>query len=657
MVNITISFQAFILFIAAAVALFLTAFTVMIKFSMPKMKAILIKMELCTVGLLLFMALSYVFDGIKSPNGFIIVSVINAVGFLLICFILYCYIEYLTVLYMSKGRFNKLPDTLKNTFKLCVIWMLFSCLAVFTDRIYIIDENNYYKRGDYFYLASVIPLVIIVFLTVFIIQNRSIFKTKFTILFVASNCILIAGTVIQMFRFGDCFFEIAIFLVSVALYVFTLMEQNEELQLAAYTELKSGLPNAHGFFAIICQIIQKGNISNYNAYYFDVVGMGSMNNKYGDKKANEILISYIDLLRNWFEKDDVLGRLGGDFFVALVKKERTEEFMKVMSDSVVNVIINGNNQPVHVSSVVGGYKIDDTPQSPEKIMSKISTAISYAKNVSKERFVFIDDEIEKKLIEEKRNYDNILKGLENGEFVPYYQPKVNTETFELCGCEALVRWLKDGELIPPYKFIPLMERTDLICNLDLYMLEHVCRDIREWLDEGLCPPCVSVNLSRKNLNNENLAEDIHKIVSGHNIPVSLIQIEITETNDAYPLIELKKAVDKLHGFGFSVAIDDFGTGSSSINLLKEVSFDELKIDKTFIDYADDKEQKLLSYIIEMAKAIDINVIAEGVEEPVQVESLINMECTYIQGYVFDKPLEKHEYEDRIRRKKYPAIIQ
>ncbi|MGN0582600.1 MAG: EAL domain-containing protein, partial [Oscillospiraceae bacterium] len=274
------------------------------------------------------------------------------------------------------------------------------------------------------------------------------------------------------------------------------------------------------------------------------------------------------------------------------------------------------------------------------------------KNVMKKPFTYLTKEILDKINESRQLEERIPAALKNGEFLPYYQPKVDIDNMELCGAEALARWEYDNTVVSPAKFIPVMEKDDSICGLDFYILDRVCKDVAGWIDQGLEPPCISVNFSRRNLGNPVLAEEIHNVVVDNNIPEKYIQVEITETIDEYPLSYLKGVVEALQRYGLTVAIDDFGTGSSSINLLREISFDVLKIDRQFIECRSEKEKKLLEHIIDIAHDIDSHVIAEGVEQMDQIKMLKDYGCSQIQGYVFDKPLRKSEFEERMNRKKY-----
>lgn len=649
---ITMEYQPFILFILGAICCYMAVFTSFIKFHEAKIKYMLIKMELSTMALLVSYALTYTCDGMNGIFGYSVVYFVNACSFFMNCLILYCYNEYLVVTFMQKGKLEKIPKSLKCCYILSVVWTLVLAIFSLTGWLFTVNSDNCYQSGPLFFIAGTLPLVVLFIQLSYIIRNRKMINKKLAVFLIIADICLIISSAVQIFPWGAVVGQVAIFCMSTSLFGIVITKQNGELRTAAFTEMETGLLNTYGFLYKVNTYIRHGKILAYNAFYFDIVGMSNINSKFGNDKGSEIIRLYVEYIGRWLQEGELFARFGGNYFLALVKKERTNEFLEILADTPIEIKINNKKILVSISSVAGVYEIDENTKKASQVLEKTSAAVAYAKNVVNEPYVFINEELEKKIHDEKALMEEIHMAFKESQFEPFYQPKVETNNHKLYGSEALVRWRKDDKIVPPFKFIPLMEKKCLICKLDFYVLEHVCMDMREWIDKGLNPPCVSVNFSRKNLSNKTFAEDIHDTLIKYDIPVNLIQIEITETNDGYSLEDLKEAVDKLHEYGFSVAIDDFGTGSSSISLLKEVTFDVLKIDKTFVDYKDEKEKKLLSYIIDMAKAIDIGVIAEGVEDMNHVNALKDMDCVHIQGYVFDKPLAKDEYEKRIEKQKY-----
>ncbi len=242
------------------------------------------------------------------------------------------------------------------------------------------------------------------------------------------------------------------------------------------------------------------------------------------------------------------------------------------------------------------------------------------------------------------------EAIKNEEFQVFYQPKISLKNYRLEGAEALCRWKHGGEMIAPFRFIPALEAGQEICTLDFYMLEHVCQDIKRWLDEGKRVVRVSVNLSRRHFGNENLLKDIIGIINKYDFPKKYIEIELTETSTDVDFKELKEVVTGLVDAGIRTSIDDFGMGYSSLNLLRELPWDTLKIDRSLLPVTKDENSKIaviMEHVIAMAHTLGIECIAEGVETIDQINILKTKSCFLAQGFYFDRPLEKQEFERRM----------
>ena len=267
-------------------------------------------------------------------------------------------------------------------------------------------------------------------------------------------------------------------------------------------------------------------------------------------------------------------------------------------------------------------------------------------------YAFYDD----KLVEEQRWADTVQelqqKALDNDEFLVYYQPKYDPRTHELRGAEALIRWQSpEYGFLAPYRFIPIFEKNGFITEIDHYMISHVARAQKKWLDEGQkCVP-VSVNVSRAHFIESDLAEQICKSVDKEGAPHELIEIELTESaffDDKKAMID---TISKLKQYGFAVSMDDFGSGYSSLNSLKDMPLDVLKLDAEFFrgEAADtDRGEIVVKEAIQLAKSLNMRTVAEGVEMKEQVEFLASQGCDMIQGYYFAKPMPAEDYEQRMR---------
>ncbi|MBO4905370.1 MAG: EAL domain-containing protein [Lachnospiraceae bacterium] len=261
---------------------------------------------------------------------------------------------------------------------------------------------------------------------------------------------------------------------------------------------------------------------------------------------------------------------------------------------------------------------------------------------------------DEKMIEEQKWIDNIVenqdKALENEEFLVYYQPKYDPRTNELKGAEALIRWKSPQYgLISPGRFIPLFEENGFITNIDHYMLRHVAQDQKKWLDEGFACVPVSVNVSRAHFIEADLAEQIRDIVDEAGTTHDLVEIELTESAFFDDKDALITTIRKLKDYGFTVSMDDFGSGYSSLNSLKEMPLDVLKLDAEFFRNGDQdgRGQIVVSEAIKLAKKLDMRTVAEGVEVKDQVDFLAEEGCDMIQGFFFAKPMPKDEYVQKL----------
>jgi EAL domain-containing protein (putative c-di-GMP-specific phosphodiesterase class I) len=220
----------------------------------------------------------------------------------------------------------------------------------------------------------------------------------------------------------------------------------------------------------------------------------------------------------------------------------------------------------------------------------------------------------------------------------------------------LCRWIRDGEVISPADFIPVLEETNDICKLDFYMLDKVCQDIRKWLDQGRRVVRVSVNLSRKHIMDSRLLDNIIGIIDRNNVPHEYIEIELTETNTDVGFRDLKLVVSGLQSAHIYTSVDDFGMGYSSLNLLRVIPWNVLKVDRSFLPLDDEDADSIRSimfkHVVTMAKELGLECIVEGVETPAQLCTLRENNCDLAQGYLFDKPLPVDEFVTRLDKRLY-----
>ena len=264
---------------------------------------------------------------------------------------------------------------------------------------------------------------------------------------------------------------------------------------------------------------------------------------------------------------------------------------------------------------------------------------------------FYDEQDRRRILTERQIENSKEAALENGEFCVYLQPKVDFKTGEMKEAEALVRWITPQKgIISPDSFVPVFERNGFILKLDMYILEQVVKLQDKWKKEGLSPVPVAVNFSRQHLNDSRYLTQMTRLVDQYRVPHQLIEAELTESLILDNVELAQNVIHGLHQKGFSVVMDDFGSGYSSLNVLKGLQFDGIKLDKEFLNGFDDTKaaKQVITGAVEMIKKLGVKIIAEGVETAAQVEFFRTIGCDLGQGYYFDKPLPVADFEKRLR---------
>lgn len=403
------------------------------------------------------------------------------------------------------------------------------------------------------------------------------------------------------------------------------------------------------FLATVKNLIRQGRIGEFGGVYFNIKHFSFINDRFGRDCATNIMKQFIHGIQEKILYEECICRVGGDNFVVLFKKDNLNIIKNYLSGMPITF---NDGETVTVTTTAGYYMIPEATESATDVMDRISTAYQLAKSVYKRPFLFYDDEIMQHQTHVKEIEMMFPSAIENEEFKVFYQPKTQLNNYQLAGAEALCRWFRNGKVISPGEFIPVLEGSKAICTLDFYMLDHVCRDIRRWLDEGREAVKVSVNLSRLHLGDEDLLESILRIIDKYKVPHHFIEIELTETTTDVDYKELKKIVYGLREQDISTSVDDFGVGYSSLNLIREMPWNVLKIDKSFLptqeeENNDPSKVKMLRHIITMSQDLGLECIVEGVETAEQVKLLKDCKCYLAQGFYFDRPLPVKEFEQKL----------
>lgn len=426
----------------------------------------------------------------------------------------------------------------------------------------------------------------------------------------------------------------------------------------AMTNYLTGLPNSGGYAARIRQLFDAGKLRGYHAFAFNLKGYGLINRRFGNREGDSILKRYAAFLLEFLEPDEVLSHFGGDNFSALVRREKATEFLNILSGTVLYGTLDGRRVPVRIQAVAGALDIDESVHAPGQVIDNCQLALQLAKNQLNKPYVYVSEEMNERIFREKKISAHFHDALRAEEFQIFYQPKVDTKTYEIAGAEALVRWFWDGKIVSPAEFIPIIEREGTVTDLDLYMLEHTCLDIKDWLSRGLEPVTISVNFSRRDISDPLLAQKILNIIDRSGIDRKYIQIEVTETTGEEETARLVQFLSLMRNLNIETAIDDFGSGYSSLNTLRNFAVNVIKIDRSFIanNSITKKDEIVLHNIIDMARELKIGVITEGVEHWDQLQLLHKVGCYMIQGFLFDRPMPKEEFETRLKKKVYELSL-
>ncbi len=433
-----------------------------------------------------------------------------------------------------------------------------------------------------------------------------------------------------------------------ALNVFSLCANARLMDIikkAAVTNNTTGLLNLTGLVKYANKLISQGMLRRYHGFRLNIKNFKFISQEL-KRETEQFLADYGRDVERFLDTDERIAHLGGDNFVGIVRDEHVEDFLKFIDEISFHTV--SSTKISNISARVGLYDIqyNDTVND---LMGYLDVAI----NISRANGVdciYFEQEMMQKVLHNKAISVLFSAALSSGEFHVYYQPKVNIDTKTLCGCEALVRWIQKGKVIPPMDFIPVLEEEGSICALDFYVFENVCRTIRIWIDKGLTPVNVSVNFSKLHLKNDHFAEDIFDIIDKYKVAPEYLEIELTEMSGYDNFESLSNFVEKMRKKGVRTSIDDFGTGYSSLYLLTDLEADVVKLDKSFSDKIgneDTKTKVLLQNVVNMVQDLDYQVIAEGVETEQQADYLREIGCSTVQGFLYDKPLPEEEFEKRL----------
>jgi len=415
------------------------------------------------------------------------------------------------------------------------------------------------------------------------------------------------------------------------------------------TDGLTGLLSREAFYEKVENILATDEEKNqYILLFIDIDKFKMVNDLFGYDEGNRILRFIGMRFGEWGEATEtIVARLDADHFVGFTKKNSkyVTAFIQQLKEECERKF-----PELSIKFSCGLYNVRKNDVKAALMCDRAKLAAADIKGNHLKQLAVYDDTHRMYMIHEQNTINDMEEALEKREFRAYLQPKYSMETKEIIGAEALVRWIHhEHGYITPDNFIPIFEKNGFIGKLDIYMFEEVCRLISSWREQGKRLVPVSVNLSRVGFYNPNLCDTLLEILDRYNVPIDLVELEITES--AYTINEgtMSELLQTLKDKGFRILMDDFGSGYSSLNMLKEVPLDEIKLDLRFLGSKDpySRSEIILSEVIRMINKMQLDVIAEGVETREQMDKLLEYGCKKAQGYYFSRPISDEEFSKLI----------
>lgn len=432
----------------------------------------------------------------------------------------------------------------------------------------------------------------------------------------------------------------------------------EELRITAYYDTLTGLYNRSAFIKNAQQLLDSNPLTDFSIMKLDIGGFKVINDILGREVGDRILISIADVLREKIGRDGVYARFFADNFAMMIPYTERSVHPQMILDSVQKAIAESGEVAHEVQIYIGVYRITDRSLSVENMADRASIACRSINGSFREHIAYYDENMRRKMLEEQEIRSESRRALNNGEFYVCYQPIYGIKAKKFVSAEALVRWNHPTKgMIPPAKFIHVFEKNGFIAELDLYVLEQVCIYMKKRADNGLPPFPISVNVSRMSLYNPNIFSIISELTARYKVDPKFFRIEITESAYNDNPTQLLDTIGRLRGKCYPVLMDDFGSGYSSLNTLKDIPIDILKLDMKFMQgfEKNGKVGTIVTAISRMSKWLNVPMLAEGVETKEQYDFLVSVGCSYIQGFYFSRPVPEKDFTDLVAMDEVSAV--
>jgi diguanylate cyclase (GGDEF)-like protein/PAS domain S-box-containing protein len=438
-----------------------------------------------------------------------------------------------------------------------------------------------------------------------------------------------------------------------------IKSKEEELHHQSYHDALTGLPNRKLLVDRLDLALKQAREEQKHlaVISLDLDDFKTINNSMGHLAGDALLQKVAIRLTQNAGHPELICRLGADEFVLVATDLREPEDAIFVASRIQELfkspyIVDDNEIILTTSLGIAVYNYQDLSPDPKSLIRNADLALSWAKQDGRGKHRFFTETMDAEAVKRLRMENDLRRSLANKEILVHYQPKVSCPDGRILGMEALVRWQKDGKLISPADFIPLAEDVGLIVPIGRYVLEKSCQITQYWREKLAQDLKVAVNVSARQFKDDDLIQAVEDALNESGLPISGLELEVTESALMQDPDQAKKVLEKLRGMGATIALDDFGTGYSSLSYLRFFPIDVLKIDKSFVDGApyDQDANMLLQAILAMAQGLKLQVVAEGVETADQVRFLHSLGANSIQGYYFSRPLPDQEMTSLLQKK-------
>ena len=427
-------------------------------------------------------------------------------------------------------------------------------------------------------------------------------------------------------------------------------KDQEMIHFQAYHDLLTRLPNRELFLdRLKLSISQAGRKSTkLSVLFLDMDGFKFINDSLGHVIGDSLLQRVAYRLKETLRDTDTISRIGGDEFNILIPELRNSEEAGLVAQKILTAFskpIMLDSHKITISFSIGISVYPDDASTTEELIKNSDMAMYHIKGRGKNGYEYFSDHMQSIYQQRHSIEQDIRKALEDNQFEAYYQPQYNITTQKITGLESLIRWNHPEKgLITPDNFIPIAEEIGLINEIGFYMLDNGCKQLKTWIDAGIKPTKLSINVSAYQLAESNFDTIVCDLISKYGIPRNLIMVEITETALMQNMEQVIPRLQKLVQCGIGICIDDFGVGYSSLSYLQILPIDILKIDRSFLNCISENNNKacIIKAIVAMARELSLNIIVEGVETTQQLDYIKNIGCTTVQGFLLGRPVPEKE---------------